>query len=96
MPNQNLVRFDSECRANGFPAGPVGPKGMAIDTARPEDQPFKPTVTEFRDGGHGRNIRLPCSVMKPAQVAPDEWTKPAHSVVIGVLIEIGVEAGNHR
>src|SRR5215831_2510324 len=45
------------------------------------------------DAGHEGAV---CTVMKPAEIAPDQGPQPAQTVVLGIAVEIGVKTTKYR
>jgi 4-amino-4-deoxy-L-arabinose transferase-like glycosyltransferase len=96
VADHHIVRREPERLANLRSTRPVGAEQAPVDPSRPEDQPLEASRLKVADGRHRRDVGLECPVMEPAEIPPGRPFGPAEPVMVAILVEVGVEAGNDR
>lgn len=87
---------EAQALANRLAARPIGPEPVAVHPARPEHQALESPRLQPPDRRWRGHVGLDGRIVEPSHVTPDQASRPANLIMRGVLIEVGMEARDHR
>src|SRR5262249_5462523 len=94
--DHHVLGRPTERAADSATSDPPGPKQRAFNSSFPQNQALKSQTFELADRGDRWDVRFACPVVEPAEIAPNQASRPADSVMAAVLVKIGMKARDDR